>query len=180
MFFGNKSTMFLKFIKDFSLKKNIKNTLTNYKAPVSDVAVVTVGVLLDETYFAGREEFLNEIASYGVNPRNVETLSFYERVKKKELPQCCHFSYADVGPGGAFTQEDVNAFINKPFDLLISYYDVQKPPLALITLQSKATFKAGFSTTDSRLHTFMVASQVEKYKEFTAELFKYLKILNKL
>ncbi|MFP9114370.1 DUF6913 domain-containing protein [Flavobacterium sp. RHBU_3] len=170
----------MKFIKDFSLKKNIKNTLTNYKAPVSGKAVVTVGVLLDETYFAGREDLIKEIASYGINARNIETLSFFERVKKKELPQCCHFSYADVTSGGEFAKEDVTAFINKSFDLLISYYDVQKPPLALITLKSKAAFKAGFSTTDSRFHTFMVASQVEKYKEFTAELFKYLKILNKL
>lgn len=172
--------MFLKFIKDFGLKKIIKKTLPVYKAPVSDKSVVTVGILLDETYFAERENLVREIASYGIDPKNIQTLSFYERVKKNQVPDCCHFSYKDISSGGTFTKQDVTDFVNKPFDLLVSFYDVQKPPLALITLQSKATFKAGFSTTDNCLHTFMVASQVEKFKEFVAELFRYLKILNKI
>lgn len=180
MQFGNKVTMFLRFIKDFGLKKIIKKTLPVYKAPVSDKSVVTVGILLDETYFAERENLVREIASCGIDPKNIQTLSFYERVKKNQVPDCCHFSYKDVNSNGTFAKQDVADFVNKPFDLLISFYDVQKPPLALITLQSKATFKAGFSTTDNRLHTFMVASQVEQFKEFVAELFRYLKILNKI
>lgn len=180
MRFGNKVTMFLKFIKDFGLKKIIKKTLPVYEAPVSDKSVVTVGVVIDETYFAERENLVREIASYGIDPKNVQTLSFYERVKKNQVPECCHFTYKDVNSNGTFSKQDVTDFVNKPFDLLISFYDVQKPPLLLITLSSKATFKAGFSTTDSRLHTFMVASQAEKFKEFIAELFRYLKILNKI
>lgn len=180
MRFGNKVTMFLKFIKDFGLKKIIKKTLPVYEAPVSDKSVVTVGVILDETYFTERESLVREIASFGIKPENIQTLSFYEHVKKSQLPQCCHFTYKEINSDGTFSKQDVTEFINRPFDLLISFYDVQKPPLALITLQSKATFKAGFSTTDSRLHTFMVASQAEKFKEFIAELFRYLKILNKI
>ncbi len=172
--------MFLKFIKDFRLKKIIKKLLPNYKATASGAKVVTVGILLDETYFAGREELIQEIAAQGIAPGNIKTLSFFERIKKGQAPECCHFTYKEVGFDGTFAKTDVSDFINTPFDLLISFYDVQKPPLALITLQSKAGFKAGFSTVDNRLNTFMIASQAEKYKEFTAELFRYLKILNKL
>lgn len=171
--------MFLKFIKDFGLKKIIKKSLTGYKAPASDKKVVTVGVVLDETYFAEREKLVEVIASCGITPGNIQTLSFYERVKKNQVPDCCHFTYNDVSSAGSFTKQDVTDFIATPFDLLISFYDVQKPPLALVTLKSKALFKAGFSTTDSRLHTFMVSSQAEKYTEFISELFKYIKILNK-
>jgi hypothetical protein len=57
---------------------------------------------------------------------------------------------------------------------------VGKAPLELATIKSQAKFKAGFSSTDNRLNNFMIKSQAEKYKEFVAELFKYLKILNKL
>ncbi len=180
MQFGNKVTMFLKFIKDFGLKKIIKKTLPVYEAPVSDKGVVTVGVILDETYFAERENLVREIEVHGIKPENIDTLSFYERVKKNQVPQCCHFTYRDINSDGTFSKQDVTDFVNRPYDVLISFYDVQKPPLALVTLKSSATFKAGFSTTDSRLHTFMVASQAEKFKEFVAELFRYLKILNKI
>ena len=64
--------------------------------------------------------------------------------------------------------------------MLISYYDVEKPPLVLVTLQSKAKFKVGFSTIDKRLNAFMITTVAEKHGEFVAELFKYLKILKKI
>jgi hypothetical protein len=172
--------MFLKFIKDFNLKKIVNKTLSNYKAPSAEGKIKTVGIIIDETYFAEREKLIQEIASHGIPIGNIETLSFFERVKKDRLPTCCYFTYGDITTGGAYTKDDVNRFVNKPFDLLISYYDVQKPPLALATLTSKAMFKTGFSTVDNRLNAFMIAGRVEHYKEYISELFKYVVIFNKI
>jgi len=171
--------MFLKFIKDFSLKKIIKNSLLNYKPTASPDKIVTVGLLLDETYFS-KEALIEELTTNGISRRAIETLSFVERVKKGQAPDCCHYTRRDVSVTGNFEKTDVAAFLNKPFDMLISYYDVEKPPLVLATIKSKAKFKVGFAGTDKRLDNFMIASQAEKYKEFVAELFKYLKILNKI
>ena len=172
--------MFLKFIKDFSLKKIIKNSLPNYKPTASPDKVKTVGLLIDETYFTNKEALIEELTTNGINRNAIETLSFVERIKKGQAPDCCHYTRKDISVTGNFEKADVAAFINKPFDMLISYYDVEKPPLVLATIKSKAKFKVGFATTDSRLDHFMIASQAEKYKEFVAELFKYLKILNKI
>jgi hypothetical protein len=172
--------MFLKFIKDFNLKKIVNKTLSNYTAPSAEGKIKTVGIIIDETYFAEREKLIQEIASHGIPIGNIETLSFFERVKKDRLPTCCYFTYNDISSNGTFTKGDVTRFINKPFDLLISYYDVQKPPLALATLTSKAAFKAGFSTVNSRLNAFMIAGRVENFKEYISELFKYIVIFNKL
>jgi len=71
-------------------------------------------------------------------------------------------------------------FTNTNFDLLLSYYDVEKAPLLLITHLSKASFKVGFASVDKRLNHFMIDTNAENYKVFMEELFKYLKILNKL
>jgi hypothetical protein len=46
---------------------------------------------------------------------------------------------------------EVNDFINKEFDLLISYYNIEKT----ILLQLKL-FKVGFSSIDKRLNHFMI------------------------
>jgi hypothetical protein len=172
--------MFLKFIKDFALKKIIKKSLSGYK-PVADSQVVTtVGILIDESYFFDKESLILELISNGIRRSDIETLSFKERIKKKEIVDCCHYTRKDISAMGTFLKEDVAAFVNKPFDMLISYYDVEKAPLLLATLKSKAKFKVGFSSIDSRFNNFMISSQAEKYTEFASELFKYLKILNKI
>lgn len=172
--------MFLKFIKDFGLKKIIKRSLSGYKPTASPDAVNTVGILVDESYFFDKEAFIAELVANGIQRNAIETLSFKEKIKPKEIVDCCHFTRKDISVTGTFEKEDVAAFINKPFDILISYYDVGKPPLMLATLRSKARFKVGFSNVDNRLNNFMISSQAEKYKEFASELFKYLKILNKI
>ena len=70
--------------------------------------------------------------------------------------------------------------ITKPFDLLINYYDVNKYGILLLSIKSKANFKVGFDTVDKRVNHFIIKELVDNYKEFTSELFKYLKILNKI
>ena len=72
-----------------------------------------------------------------------------------------------------------NDFINEKFDLLISYYDVEKAILLKITHNSKAQFKVGFSSVDKRLNHLMINTNAENYKVFVHELFRYLKILNR-
>lgn len=172
--------MFLKFIKDFGLKKIIKKSLSGYKPVSSPDIVITVGILIDESYFFEKEGLIRELAANDIAVNNIETLSFKERVKPKEVIESCYYTRKDISVGGSFDKEDVAAFINKPFDMLISYYDVEKAPLLLATLKSKAKFKVGFSSIDNRFNNFMISSQAEKYPEFVSELIKYLKILNKI
>ncbi|MXN90043.1 hypothetical protein GR160_02290 [Flavobacterium sp. Sd200] len=172
--------MFLRFIKDFSLKKIIKNSLSNYQPTVATGKVLSVGVVLDESYFNDKEALVSELVSKGIARNAIETLSFLESVKKGQEPKDAFFTRGNISATGSFNKNDVEAFINKTFDMLISYYDVDKPPLMLATIKSKAKFKVGFATTNDRLDNFMISLPAEKYKEFVAELFKYLKILNKI
>jgi len=172
--------MFLNFIKDFGLKKIIKKTLSNYKAAASADSVITIGILVDETYFKDKDLFIKALVGQGLKQSAIETLSFVERLKKGQEMDCCYYARKDISAAGNFDKQEVAVFLEKPFDLLISYYDVAKPPLMLATIKSKARFKVGFATVDNRLNSFMIASQAEKYTEFSEELVKYLKILNKL
>jgi len=172
--------MFLKSIKDFALKKLIKKSLSTYKPLASPDKITTVGILLDESYFTEKEALIAELTAGGIQPQHIQTLSFKERIKPKEVMNCCHFTRKDVSTSGTFYKEDVAAFINTPFDMLISYYDVQKPPLVWATIKSKAKFKVGFATVERKLNHFMITTVAEKYGEFVSELFKYLKILKKI
>ena len=79
-----------------------------------------------------------------------------------------------------FKSERVTNFTEQSFDMLISYYDIQKPTLLLVTRSSKAKFKVGFQTIDKRVNHLVINTIAENYSEFISELFKYLKILKKI
>lgn len=172
--------MFLDKIKDFWTKKNVKKSLSNVKHNESVSSIKKIGIIIDESYFNEKDLLINQLISNGISEENIEILAFRNRVKKNESFDYTVFSYKDLSWNAAIEKSEITNFINTNFDLLINYYDVEKAPLLLVTSLSKANFKVGFANVDKRLNHFMIDTQAENYKVFIEELFKYLKILNKL
>lgn len=172
--------MISKIIKDFFLKRKVNKKLKEYSLQEPPNKIVKVGVLIDGNYFQNQEELINEIAKNGIDKNNIEVLSFVNKNKKTLLEKFDYFFRKDISFGGLFKSERVTNFTNQPFDMLISYYDVQKPTLLLVTKSSKAKFKVGFYTIDKRVNHLSINTIAEKHDEFISELFKYLKILKKI
>ena len=172
--------MFLNYIKDFFLKKTLKKSLQNIKNNASGATVETIGLLVDSTYFSETEVLIKELIANGISEKNIKTIIYKDRIKKNEVFTQPTFSAKELDWNGGCTDSQVNDFINEKFDLLISYYDVEKTILMLITHNSKAQFKVGFSSIDKRLNHLIINTNTENNKVFTHELFRYLKILNKI
>ena len=172
--------MFLKFIKNFGLKNTVKKLLGKYHEAPAPGRVKTVGLLIDERHFNNREAIIAALVKHGISKEDIDVLGFKERVRAKEVVDCCYYTRRDISPTGHFFKEDAALFVNEPFDLLINYYDTDSLPLMLVTLKSKAKFKAGFSMVDMRLNHFMVNADATNHKQFMEELIRYLQILNKI
>jgi hypothetical protein len=172
--------MFLNYLKDFSTKKIVKNSLSNVKHLSSDSIIKTVGIIFDESYFYERESLVNELIKNGIDESNIKILVYKDKIKKNEVFDYPVFSHKDLSWTGTLDKKEVKDFIKEPFDLLINYYDTEKVALLLVSHLSKASFKVGFATVDKRLNHFMIKTNAENYKVFVEELFKYLKILNKI
>lgn len=172
--------MFLNQLKDFIAKKIVKKELSNAKLVASEGHIETIGILFDETYFHEREALIAELIANGIHAENIEILVFKNKIKKNETFDYPVFSHKDIKWTAAIDKLEVKEFIKKDFDLLINYYDTEKAALLLVSHLSKAKFKVGFSAVDKRLNHFMIDTNAENYKVFSDELFKYLKILNKL
>lgn len=172
--------MFLKFIKDFKLKKIINKKLLLYKPRPAAGLIKTVGILTDEQYFNNNTLLIDSLKANGITLENIQQISFKERVKKNDDSTIPFFTHSAFTGNGTFVKPELKQFSEMPFDLLISYYDTEKPPLAIVTLQSRAGFKAGFSSVNKKLNNFMVDTTTEKPEEYIAELFKYLRILKKI
>lgn len=172
--------MFLNYLKDFSTKKIVKNSLSNVKHLASDKVIKSVGIIFDESYFHEREAVVNELIQNGITETDIMILVFKDTIKKNEVFDYSVFSHRDLSWHGTVEKKEVNEFIAAPFDLLINYYDTEKIALLLVSHLSKAGFKVGFASIDKRLNHFMIDTNAENYKVFINELFKYLKILNKI
>lgn len=172
--------MFIKYIKELSLKKRLKNSIKNVNDNKLSTSVNTVGLLIDENYFFDKQKLVQELVDKGIKREDISILAFQNTQKKNEIYGVPTFFNKDITWNGDFSVEFVNDFINSKFDVLISYYDVEKAPLLLITNTSKASFKVGFSSIDKRLNHLMISINAENYKVFIHELFRYLKILNKI
>ena len=172
--------MFLNYLKDFSTKKIVKNNLSNVKHLASDNVIKTVGIIFDESYFYEREDLVKELILKGIDEKNIKVLVFKDKIKKNEVFDYPVFSHKDLSWHGTVDKKEVKDFIKEPFDLLIDYYDTEKVALLLVSHLSESSFKVGFASIDKRLHHFMINTNAENYKIFMDELFKYLKILNKI
>ena len=64
--------------------------------------------------------------------------------------------------------------------MLIGYFDHQHLYLEKAVLESKATFKVGFSKVNSKLYELEISTELENIEQFSTELKKYLQILKKL
>lgn len=173
--------MFLNFLKNFFLKRKLKNSVFNVNNDSSSEKINTVGIIVDESYFNEKESLLKELIKKDINQNDIRLLIYKDKFKKNEVIKFPSFTMKNINWSGDIVgQAEVVDFLSKPFDMLISYYDVEKAPLLLATQQSKAVFKVGFSTIDKRLNHFMINTNAENFQVFSNELFKYLKILNKI
>lgn len=172
--------MFLNFFKNFSAKRILKKSSLHVKGNPSSHPIKTVGLLIDKTYFGDKVNLIEELLAHGIKRENIQILLYKDKFKKKETINYPSFSHKDLSFKGSLDNQNVADFTNQEFDMLISYYDTEKAPLMIATFKSKANFKVGFSTIDKRLNHFMITTNAENYKVFVSELFKYLKILNKI
>lgn len=172
--------MFLNYLKGFSVKKILKNSLLNVKNSSFSGNVKTVGLVVDESYFANTQLLIEEFIANGIAKENIELLVYKSKSNVNFGITVTKLESSHLNWKAQIKNEAVNDFIAKDFDLLVSYYDVQKAILLVVTHESKAKFKVGFSTIDKRLNNFMIGTNLENYKVFVQELFKYLKILNKI
>ena len=171
--------MFLNFLKKFLLKRKLKNTLSSINHHFSADKIKTVGLVIDETRFDGKNQIIQELKAKGIEEQNITLLLYHDKNKRRDT-NFTSFSLKNVNWSGSIGNQEIKDFKTTPFDLLINYYDVEKVPLLLVTQRSTATFKVGFSNVDKRLNHFIIQTEVENISVFIDELFKYLKILNKI
>lgn len=172
--------MFLNHIKNYFLLKFLKNNFRNVSNISAKSPIQTIGLLIDESYFSETEALLKEVIVNGILENNIKIIVYKDKIKKNEVHSHMTFGAKHINWNLKINNIEVNDFIGQKFDLLISYYDIEKAILLQVTHDSKAQFKVGFSSIDKKLNNLLINTNAENHTIFVYELFRYLKILSKI
>ncbi len=170
--------MFLNILKYKALKRSVKKQLSQGQNIEFSGVIKKVGVILNHKDFSDKEAFVKELALRGISPDHISFLlsrSVVGTLKDGDVA----IKAGDFDWEGKLKNEKVQGFIDTPFDLLISYYDVDEMLLLWSTAHSQARFKVGFSTIKLSNNHLSLQLPIEKYKTYMEELFRYIEIFKK-
>jgi hypothetical protein len=172
--------MILRAFKEKSIRKYVNKLLETPKAVVNNNKVKTVAVLLNAEEFDDFEAFRHYFKAMGLTSPKHKVIAFTQDDKYESSQWEIYFSPKDFGWKGTIKNNDLQAFIDEHYDVLISYYKNEDLLLNFITAASKANFKVGLCRNDERLYDLIIDVKPKEIKTFKDELKKYLNILNKL
>ncbi len=172
--------MILKGFKEKSNKKYINKTLRKRVVVPSKDRIGNLGILVDGRESIDYDWFKTLADALKVNKDKIEIIAFVDKKKEEEKELVPTYEAKDIGWNGVIKNKELKRFSNTNFDLLINYYTKDDLLLKLLTVASKAKFKAGILQTDERLNDLIVKTELRDFKTFKNELVKYLNILNKI
>ena len=172
--------MFLNILKSFLLKNKVTKLLSKSIANLDKGPIKCVGVIFDGNMTFEIDNLVSEFIKQGIEEKNIKVLIFKSKVNRNVVSKFDVFTYKDINLSGEIVNSKVELFLNTDFDLLINYHDVEKAPLVYASYLSKSKFKIGFTTQDKIVNQFMINTNPNNVQLFIDELFKYLKILNKI
>ncbi|MDY2587666.1 DUF6913 domain-containing protein [Winogradskyella aquimaris] len=172
--------MILKAFKEKSNQKYVNKLLSARKAVVNNNKVKVIAVLLNANEFEDFEVFRNYFKELNLNSPKHKIVAFTNDDKYEGSQWETYFTPKHFGWKGKINNIDLKAFIDEPFDVLVSYYKNGVQELDLITAASKANLKVGLSRRDERLYDLIIDINPKDIQTFKTELKKYLNILNKL
>ena len=171
--------MFLDYLKNFVIKKIVNKSLSVDIVHDNIGKIVTVGIVADEAFAKEIQSMKQSLTSKGILENNISTIFRSSNIQANTADKIT-FNSTTVSKTGKFLDPAILKFIDKDFDLLINYYGQEKPVSIMASVLSRAKFKVGFATIDKRVNNLIIDTSPHDYPIFDEELFKYLKLLNRI
>lgn len=169
--------MFLKGLQYKSAKKELTRKLNKTTTKeVESLPIQTIGVLIN----ADKTENFEQIVQSLQFDVAVDVLCYHKNVQKTREVNYPVFYEKDFGWKGKAKTSELQQFLHKPYDLLISYYSDDILALQLASGLQAATFKVGIAGSNQEIHDVIIQTKEEEVATFAKELHTYLQILNKL
>ena len=172
--------MILKGFKENSIKKYLNSLLNTRQILLNEKKIISLGVILNVDEFDDFETFRRLATAIGVRPNKIKIIAFTSSKKADMNSWDVCFNPKDFGWYGKIKNDELQEFLETPFDALISYYTQDVLELKLMTGASQAKFKIGILQSDNRLNDLIIKTNLKQFQVFQKEVIKYLNIFNKI
>ncbi len=170
--FGLKAKTAAKFIKN--RRQNVDSEKKNPPSRIKSVGAVADIDLFRNYDFTGKL-----IESFGLAPNQVQVALVDPSGRNQntlDAPEA--FSEDSFGLYGKIKNATLEDFVEKEFDLLVSYSGADWIFTEVILARSRARLKAGFDSVDGHWQDIAIKIPGNKMDTFHEELVKYLRIMN--
>ncbi len=172
--------MILKGFKEKSIKKQLNFILKTPRKHGESSKIKSLGVVVNASEVVKLDVFQAISQQLNIRQDMLKIVSFTTDKNENALLGNVSFNAGDISWGGKIANPELQSFVNTNFDVLISYYTQDVTALKYITAISKAKFKVGIFKTDDRLNDLIINTEINQTDNFKTELYKYLKVLNKI
>lgn len=177
--------MFLKALKQkLKVKSGRKHLKQLFNKPLekgsSSKGIMTIGCIVDLDKFDDTNLFYQFVEDFSLRPNSVKIIGYKEFYDKNSPYSTPVFSDKDLGWNGKIENSYALEFMSREYDLLVNYYTDDNLLLQLMTLNSKARIRVGFSEIDNNLNDLILNTPISNFGLFKKELKKYLKIFKEI
>ncbi|WP_209399964.1 hypothetical protein [Pseudozobellia sp. WGM2] len=161
--------------------KFLKQELTKELPTINrSQGISSVGCIVDLDHFEDANVFFEFVEDYKLRPNAVKIIgykSFYDKNSPYSTPV---FSDKDLGWNGNIENSYALEFLSREYDLLVNYYTEENLLVQLMSIKTKARFRAGFKDVDMVYNDLILDAPLKDFKTFKTELKKYLGVLNEI
>ncbi len=170
--------MILKGLKRNAIKKSIEAHLQKRNASPSGISNLnTLAVLIDASQSVNILSLVKLANELGVKSDKLKVMGYKEEKDIEDDKDAAYYNDKSFAVNGSIKSKSLQDFINKDYDVLISFYPEDKLELNYVAAASKSKLKVGFAEVDNRINDLIIGSAVNNTNLFIKELKKYLKIL---
>lgn len=174
----NSHTPMIGLIRKFLFRKGVREQLAHQKRTRqvhTFESARTVGLLFDATSEKARKESLEFAQALEKQGKKVHKLGFFNSRQLPENPGFEAFSLKETAFDGQPKSDKASQFAKEKFDLLLTLNPEILPALTWVAIQSQASFKIGFATSEPNDYDVQLETPEGKgVKYFTEQLAMYL------
>ncbi|MEC4113982.1 DUF6913 domain-containing protein [Myroides pelagicus] len=163
-------------VKKKALRKAVESSVLPSVPSEFNYQVKTIGILSEKKEQAMVEKMIDVLVKRGISRDNIYVLYYDSSNSKADERALYVFKLRDFESSLKTSNESLRVFVEKPFDLLISFYKSDAIPMLWGTSQSKAKFKVGLASVTSFVNHFNLDMNDLDAEIYVKLLFEYINI----
>lgn len=164
-------------LKKKSLRKVVAKSKLIGVTPGFNYQINTVGIVTDKAHVSEVTSLIDTLKEKGVDQKAISVVVYDPKTQKDLTFQS--YSMRDFDMNGNCSNTALTEFVQKTFDVLISFYESESPALLWVTAQSKSMIKVGVTSTYLTMNHFSIDMAPLTGKQYVQYLYEYFTIFKK-